>query len=87
MNGCPVINQTTAANEPDLLASTSDNHLAESLWRLSNMGCQEDAYNAIQQAVQLYKQLTTKYPTIFNSYLQCVVWVRKQITPVNVTLS
>ena len=50
------------------------------------MGCQEDAYNAIQQAVQLYEQLATKYPTVFNSYLQHVVRVREQITPVNVTL-
>jgi hypothetical protein len=37
------------------------------------MGYQEDAYNAIQQAVQLYEQLATKYPAVFNSYLQQVV--------------
>ena len=50
------------------------------------MGRQEDAYNTIQQAVELYEQLATKDPTVFNSHLQHIVQVREQITPVNVTL-
>src|ERR1700722_11927995 len=70
MNGCPVINQTTAANEPDLLASTSDDHLAKSLLRLSDrlryMGHREDTLRAIQEAVELYRQLAADCPEAYS---------------------
>src|SRR6202044_3717053 len=73
MNGCPVINQTTAANEPDLLTSTSDNHLAKSLWRLSDrlryMGRREDALRAAQEAVELYRQLAADCPETYDQDL------------------
>src|SRR5271155_3541559 len=70
MNGCPVINQTMAANEPDLLASTSDDHLAKSLWRLSDrlryMGRREDTLMVMQEAVELYRQLAAACPEACN---------------------
>src|SRR3984957_16054856 len=73
MNGCPVINQTTAADEPDLLASTSGDHLAQSLWRLSDrlryMGRREDALRAMQEAVELYRQLAADHPGAYNPHL------------------
>src|ERR1700722_9315112 len=70
MNGCSVINQTTAANEPDLLASTSDDHLAESLQRLSKclryMSRREDTLMVMQEAVELYRQLAADSPEAYN---------------------
>jgi hypothetical protein len=70
MNGCPVIDQTTAANEPDLLASTSDDHLGKSLWRISDrlqyMGRREDALRAMQEAVELYRRLAADCPEAYN---------------------
>src|ERR1700722_16351907 len=64
------INQTTAANEPNLLASTSDDHLAKSLWRLSDrlryMRRREDTLMAMQEAVELYRQLAADCPKAYN---------------------
>ena len=66
----PVINQTTAANEPDLLASTSDDYLAKSLWRLSDrlryMGRREDTLMVMQEPVELYRQLAADCPEACN---------------------
>src|ERR1700722_1724648 len=77
LNGCPAINQTTAANVPDLLASTSDDHLAISLWRLSDrlryMGRREDALRAMQEAVELYRQLAAVRPEVYNRDLAASV--------------
>src|ERR1700722_1128824 len=77
MNGCPVINQTTAANDPDLLASTSGDHLAGSLWRLSNhlqyMGRREDALRAMQETVEVYRQLAAVRPEAYNRNLAASV--------------
>src|SRR3984957_15456746 len=73
MNGCPPINQTTAANEPDLLASTSDDHLAKSLWRLSDrlryMGRREETLRAMQEAVELHRQLAAVRPEAYHRHL------------------
>src|ERR1700722_6053074 len=77
LNGCPAINQTTAANVPDLLASTSDDHLAKSLWglfdRLRYMGRREEALRAMEEVVELYRQLAAVRPEAYNLHLAASV--------------
>ena len=54
--------------------------------RLYHMGLQEDAFQAIGEAVQLYQPLAADCLTAFNSSLQAIVEIRERVAAANANL-